>query len=148
MTPSPVAPHAKRIQADIGLAFSTVLWGSTFVVVKTSLDHCSVFLFLALRFTLAAIVMALWRPEFFRQIERDEIFAGIRLGFFMFGGYAFQTAGLEYTSASNSGFVTGSSVVLVPLLFGLFWGHRLTVWAYAGALAAGIGLYYLTIPVE
>jgi len=138
--------HANRFRADLGLAFCTVLWGSTFVVVKSSLDHASVFLFLALRFTLAAFVMALWRLAVFRNIEREEIFAGIRLGFFMFGGYAFQTAGLQYTTASNSGFVTGSSVVLVPLLFGLLWGHRLTPWVYAGALAAGVGLYYLTIP--
>jgi drug/metabolite transporter (DMT)-like permease len=148
MTTSGAAPFPKRIQADLGLTFCTILWGSTFVVVKNSLDHSSVFLFLALRFTLAGILMALWRPRIFYSIERDEIFAGLRLGFFMFAGYAFQTAGLQYTSASNSGFVTGSSVVLVPLLFGLFWGHRLTAWVYAGALAAGFGLYYLTIPVE
>src|SRR5690349_15772707 len=138
----------KRLRADLGLAFCTVLWGSTFVVVKSSLDHCSLFLFLALRFTLAGIVMALWRPHVFRSLAREEIFAGLRLGFFMFGGYAFQTAGLQYTTASNSGFVTGSSVVLVPILFGLFWGHRFTAWVYAGALAAGFGLYYLTIPNE
>jgi drug/metabolite transporter (DMT)-like permease len=143
-----IAHPNRRLRADLGLAFCTILWGSTFVVVKSSLDHSSVFLFLALRFTLAGIVMALWRPQIFRSVEREEIFAGLRLGFFMFGGYAFQTAGLRYTSASNSGFVTGSSVVLVPLLFGLFWGHRLTAWVYAGALAAGFGLYYLTIPGE
>jgi len=141
-------PQNKRLSADLGLMFCTILWGSTFVVVKNSLDHSSVFLFLALRFTLAGLLMAAWRPRVFFLIERDEIFAGLRLGFFMFAGYAFQTAGLQYTSASNSGFVTGSSVVLVPLLFGIFWGHRLTAWVYAGALAAGFGLYYLTIPAE
>jgi len=140
-------PNKKRLRADLGLAFCTVLWGSTFVVVKNSLDHSSVFLFLALRFTVAAAAMSVWRPKVFRTVEREEIFAGLRLGFFMFCGYAFQTAGLQYTTASNSGFVTGSSVVLVPLLFALFWGHRLTAWVYAGALAAGFGLYYLTIPV-
>jgi len=138
----------KKLRADVGLAFCTILWGSTFVVVKNSLDDSSVFLFLALRFTLAGIVMALWRPHVFRSLAREEIFAGLRLGFFMFGGYAFQTAGLQYTTASNSGFVTGSSVVLVPILFGLFWGHRFTSWVYAGALSAGLGLYYLTIPNE
>ena len=138
----------KRLRADLGLAFCTVLWGSTFVVVKNSLDHSSVFLFLALRFTLAGLLMAIWRPRIFQTVEREEIFAGLRLGFFMFAGYAFQTAGLQYTTAANSGFVTGSSVVLVPLLFGIFWGHRLTSWVYAGALAAGFGLYYLTIPAE
>jgi drug/metabolite transporter (DMT)-like permease len=142
------APPPKRIQADLGLTFCTILWGSTFVVVKNSLDHSSVFLFLALRFTLAGLLMAAWRPRVFFFVEREEIFAGLRLGFFMFAGYAFQTAGLQYTSASNSGFVTGSSVVLVPLLFGIFWGHRLTTWVYGGALAAGFGLYYLTIPAE
>lgn len=146
MTTSAASPSSKRVQADLGLMFCTILWGSTFVVVKNSLDHSSVFLFLALRFTLAGMIMALWRPRVFFSIEREEIFAGLRLGFFMFAGYAFQTAGLQYTSASNSGFVTGSSVVLVPLLFGIFWGHRLTAWVYAGALAAGFGLYYLTIP--
>src|SRR5579859_6021421 len=139
---------SKRVRADLGLAFCTILWGSTFVVVKNSLDHSSVFLFLALRFTFAAAMMAIWRPAVFRSVEREEVFAGMRLGFFMFGGYAFQTAGLQYTTASNSGFVTGSSVVLVPLLFALFWGHRLTAWVYTGALAAGFGLYYLTIPTE
>ena len=148
MTGSSASPPTqnKRLHADLALAFATFLWGSTFVVVKSSLDHVSVFLFIALRFTLAAAIMALWRPRVFRSLQREEIFAGMRLGFFMFGGYAFQTAGLQYTSASNSGFVTGSSVVLVPILFALFWGHRLTSWVYAGALAAGFGLYYLTIP--
>jgi len=144
----PARAQNKRLRADLALAFATFLWGSTFVVVKSSLDHASVFLFLALRFTLAGAFMALWRPHVFRSLDREQIFAGMRLGFFMFGGYAFQTAGLQYTTASNSGFVTGSSVVLVPLLFALFWGRRLTAWVYAGAVAAGFGLYYLTVPAS
>src|SRR5215471_3605797 len=138
----------KRIRADLGLAFCTVLWGSTFVVVKNSLDHSSVFLFLALRFTVAAAVMSVWRPAVFRNVEREEVFAGLRLGFFMFCGYAFQTAGLQYTTASNSGFITGSSVVLVPLILVLFWGKRATVWIYLATIAAAAGLYFLTIPAS
>ena len=74
------------------------------MVVKNSLDRSSVLVFLALRFTLAGICMALFRPRIFRLTQREEVFAGVRLGFFMFGGYAFQTAGLRYTTASNSGF--------------------------------------------
>jgi drug/metabolite transporter (DMT)-like permease len=124
------------------------LWGSTFVVVKNSLDHSSVFLFLALRFTLAGICMLAFRPRVFRALRRDEIFAGVRLGFFMFCGYAFQTAGLRYTTASNSGFITGSSVVLVPLILVLFWGKRVTLWVYFGTVAAGAGLYFLTVPAS
>ncbi len=91
--------------------------------------------------------MAIFRPGVFRVLQREEIFAGIRLGFFMFCGYAFQTAGLRYTSASNSGFITGSSVVLVPLILALFWGKRVTLWVYFGTTAAAAGLYFLTVPI-
>jgi drug/metabolite transporter (DMT)-like permease len=136
-----------RLRAELALAFCTLLWGSTFVVVKNSLDHASVFLFLALRFTLAGVCMAGFRPRVFRDLQREELFAGVRLGFFMFCGYAFQTAGLRYTTASNSGFITGSSVVLVPLILALFWGKRLSMWVNFGTIAAATGLYFLTVPV-
>jgi drug/metabolite transporter (DMT)-like permease len=135
------------LRAELALVFCTLLWGSTFVVVKNSLDHSSVFVFLALRFSLAGIVMATFRPQVFRVLRREEIFAGVRLGSFMFCGYAFQTAGLRYTTASNSGFITGSSVVLVPLILALFWGKRVTLWVYFGTIAAAAGLYFLTVPV-
>lgn len=137
-----------RLRAELALAFCTLLWGSTFVVVKNSLSYASVFVFLALRFTLAGTFMAVFRPGVFRALQREEIFAGLRLGFFLFCGYAFQTAGLQYTTASNSGFITGSSVVLVPLILVLFWGKKATVWVYLATIAAAAGLYFLTIPAS
>jgi drug/metabolite transporter (DMT)-like permease len=138
----------KRLRADLSLALCSLLWGATFVVVKSSLDYSSVFVFLAARFSLAAILMAAFRPGVFRTLKREELLAGAALGFFMFGGYAFQTAGLQFTTPAKSGFVTGSSVVLVPLLLGLFWGRRLTAWVYCGVFAAVFGLYFLTVPAE
>jgi drug/metabolite transporter (DMT)-like permease len=140
------AAGLNRLRAELALAFCTLLWGATFVVVKNCLDQSSVFVFLAARFSLAGLCMAVFRPAALRILEREEIFAGVRLGFFMFCGYAFQTAGLRYTTASNSGFITGSSVVLVPLILALFWGKRLTFWVYFGTLAAAAGLYFLTVP--
>jgi len=142
-----VPAASNRLRAELALAFCTLLWGATFVVVKNCLEHSSVFVFLAVRFSLAGLCMAVFRPAALRVLAREEIFAGIRLGFFMFGGYAFQTAGLRYTTASNSGFITGSSVVLVPLILALFWGKRATFWVYFGTVAAGGGLYFLTVPV-
>ena len=85
----------KRLRADLSLAFCSLLWGATFVVVKNSLGYSSVFVFLAARFTLAAVLMAAFRPHVFRTLNRAELLAGAALGFFMFGGYAFQTAGLQ-----------------------------------------------------
>jgi drug/metabolite transporter (DMT)-like permease len=92
--------------------------------------------------------MAVYRAKALRAVKREELLAGIALGVFMFGGYAFQTAGLLYTTPAKSGFVTGSSVVLVPLLLAIFWRKHLARWAYGGALCAVIGLYFLTVPVE
>jgi drug/metabolite transporter (DMT)-like permease len=112
----------KRIKADLALAFCSLVWGVTFVVVKNALHYASVFVFLAERFTLAAGLMAMFRPKVIARLDSQEIFAGMRLAFFMFAGYAFQTTGLQFTTASHSGFVTGSSVVLVPVLLGIFWG--------------------------
>jgi len=138
----------RRFRADLSLAFCSLLWGATFVVVKNSLDYSSVFVFLAARFTLAAFLMAAFRPRVFRTLKREELLAGAALGFFMFAGYAFQTAGLQHTTPAKSGFVTGSSVVLVLLLLGIFWGRRLTLWVYGGVFAAVFGLYFLTVPAE
>jgi len=138
----------RRQKADLALMFCSLIWGVTFVVVKNALDHSSVFIFLAVRFTIASIIMAGLQAPIIREIESQEVFAGMRLAFFMFAGYGFQTAGLQYTTASNSGFVTGSSVVLVPLLLTIFWGRRLTKWIYLGAFAALVGLYFLTVPAE
>jgi len=138
----------RKLKADLSLMFCSLIWGVTFVVVKTGLDLSSPFVFLAVRFTIAAALMALFRPRVLGRIQRAEIFPGMRLAFFMFCGYCFQTVGLQYTTAANSGFVTGSSVVLVPLLLAIFWGRMLTKWIYAGAFAALIGLYFLTVPAE
>jgi drug/metabolite transporter (DMT)-like permease len=137
---------SRRARADLSLAFCSLLWGATFVVVKNALDHSSVFIFLAVRFTVAGLLMVAWSPRVLRQFEREYLFAGLRLGCFMFLGYAFQTARLQYTTPAKSGFVTGSSVVLVPLLLALFWGKRLSWGAYLGAFVAVLGLYFLTIP--
>jgi drug/metabolite transporter (DMT)-like permease len=138
----------QKPKADLALMFCSLIWGVTFVVVKNALEESSVFLFLAVRFTIATVIMAFLQMQVIRRIEPQEIFAGMRLAFFMFAGYCFQTAGLQYTTAANSGFVTGSSVVLVPLLLAVFWGRRLTKWIYGGAFAALIGLYFLTVPAE
>ena len=140
--------NSRRRQADLSLMFCSLIWGVTFVVVKNSLEQSSVFLFLAVRFSIAVVIMAMLQAKIIGRIEPQEIFAGMRLAFFMFAGYGFQTAGLQYTTASNSGFVTGSSVVLVPLLLAVFWGRSLTRWIYVGAFAALIGLYLLTVPAE
>jgi len=70
------------------------------------------------------------------------------VGLFMFGGYAFQTAGIARTTASKSAFITGLSVVFVPIFLAVFWRKKIGAWAWLGAAASFVGLYYLTVPPE
>lgn len=139
---------SKRVRADLALLFCSLVWGGTFIVVKDALADVSIFTYLAVRFALSAAVMAIlfWRT--LRAIDGRTIWAGAQIGFFMFGGYAFQTTGLKFTTASKAAFITGSSVVLVPIFLAAFGRRRINVWVWLGALSALVGLYFLMIPPE
>jgi drug/metabolite transporter (DMT)-like permease len=117
-------------------------------MVKDALRDISVFLYIAIRFGLAATVMGVlfWRSV--RSLSPRAVCAGAQIGLFMLGGYIFQTAGLKYTTPSKAAFITGSSVVLVPLLLAAFGLRRITSWIWMGAIAAFAGLYLLTVPQE
>src|SRR5579863_754239 len=83
-----------------------------------------------------------------RKMTREEAWAGIQVGLFMAGGYAFQTAGIARTTPSKAAFITGLSVVLVPVFLAAFWRKKIGVLAWGGAAASFLGLYFLTVPVE
>lgn len=137
----------RRIQADLSLAFCSLIWGATFVLVKDALADASVFVFLAMRFVLAAVTLALIYRAAVRRLDRAAFAAGAALGWFMFSGYALQTIGLQFTTPSKAAFITGSSVVMVPVLHALIGRRRAGLWVWAGAIAALGGLYFLTVPV-
>lgn len=137
----------QRLKADLALTFCCLIWGATFVVVKQALDHASVFVFMATRFVLAALLMALIYRATLRKLDRATVRAGAQIGFFMFSGYIFQTIGLKFTSPSKAAFITGFGIVFVPLLLAVFWGRRINAWVLGGAFAALVGLYYLSVPV-
>jgi drug/metabolite transporter (DMT)-like permease len=137
---------SRRLQADLSLALCTLFWGATFVVVTGALAHASTFAFLAARFSVASLLMVpvFWKS--LRGLHRAEVWAGAQIGFFMFSGYALQTLGLLHTTPSKSAFITGSSVVLVPVLMALFWARRVNAWVWLGAGATAAGLYFITVP--
>lgn len=135
----------KRLLADLALGLCALIWGTTFVVIKDALADISVMAYLALRFGLAAVVMAAiyWRA--LRKLRLPAASAGAQIGIFMFGGYVFQIAGLKYTTPSKAAFVTGTFVVFVPILLALFGRRRIAIWIWFGAAAAFAGLYFLTV---
>ena len=117
-------------------------------MVKDALADISVFGYLAARFVLGALPMIWIYREDLRKLTRDEAWAGVQVGLFMFGGYAFQTAGIARTTPSKAAFITGLSVVLVPVFLAAFWRKKIGAWAWGGAAASFAGLYFLTVPMQ
>jgi drug/metabolite transporter (DMT)-like permease len=139
---------SKRLRADLALVICTMIWGATFVVIKDALADISVIALLAIRFSLAAVMMAIiyWRSV--RALTWPAVWAGAQIGFFMFAGYMFQTGGLKLTTPSKAAFITGMFVVFVPLILAIFGRRRVSVWIWIGAIAALSGLYFLSVPPE
>ncbi|HKI77726.1 MAG TPA: DMT family transporter [Ignavibacteriaceae bacterium] len=105
----------KKYAGDGALLLTTLLWGVTFVVIKSSLENVSPLLFVSLRFSLAALIIL---PFIFGVIKistRQAIIGGVILGLLNFAGFATQTIGLNFTSATKSGFITGTFVVFTPI---------------------------------
>lgn len=101
------------------MVIAAILWGGTFVVIKLALDSVPPFLFLAVRFWLAGIItLFLYRKTLFSKSNRrwDYILPAFFVACSALLGYAFQTIGLVYTTATQSGFMTGAYVIFVPLL--------------------------------
>ena len=132
-----------RRLAEVALIGIAAVWGLTFVMVQDAIALLPTMAFLAYRFIPAALIVALifWRP--LRELPAAGWRAGLLMGVFLAGGYIFQTLGLEETSASNTGFITGLFVVLTPVLGAVFLGHRISTTAWVAAGVAMLGLWLL-----
>jgi drug/metabolite transporter (DMT)-like permease len=133
-------------KVDCSLVAVALVWGSTFVLVKQALADVSTLLFLTLRFSIAALVLALiFRHEFRAPSAWASLRRGAFAGIFLFSGYILQTAGLKYTSASKAGFITGLYVPLVPLIGGLLHQKLPHISELVGIAIACAGMFFLTV---
>ncbi len=139
--------RAPRVRADLALLGVAAVWGATFVMVKDALGSVGPFTFLGLRFTLATLLLAPLLLSGRRQAawRRPVVAAGLLAGFALFAGYAFQTVGLQFTTPARAAFITGLSVVIVPLLAALGFGRRVPGGAWAGVALAAAGLALLSL---
>jgi drug/metabolite transporter (DMT)-like permease len=132
---------SKRGRAEMALIGVTIIWGATFVVVKSALAEVSTFVFLTLRFWVAALTLIL---IYRKDIRRAGLGAGIFAGSLLFFAYVFQTLGLELTSPSKSAFLTGLSIPLVPFVSSIVYKQRPRPLEVVGILVASIGMALLT----
>ena len=120
----------------------TAVWGVTFVQVKDAVALYPLFAFLAIRFAIATLTLAVPGTRRVLSLGPAGIGAGALLGLLLAAGYVLQTAGLERTTVSSTGFVTGMYVVLTPLLALVLFRSRIApaAWAGVGVSTAGLAL--------
>jgi drug/metabolite transporter (DMT)-like permease len=128
----------------LALVAVTAVWGITFVQVKDAVELYPLFAFLALRFAIATVALALPAALRPRTLGRTGVGAGSLLGLLLGGGYALQTAGLERTTVSSTGFITGLYVVFTPLIAVLLLRSPIGAGAWAGVALSVVGLAMLS----
>lgn len=136
---------SKQIKADLALLAVAIGWGASFILTKNALSTLATYNFLAIRFIIAFVTSSIIFYKNMLKLDRNTLKYGFLIGTILFAGYALQTMGLNYTTASKSAFITGFSVVLVPLISALFLKKVPERNAVIGAVMALVGLGFLTL---
>jgi drug/metabolite transporter (DMT)-like permease len=152
----------RHVEWELALIGVTAVWGATFPIVKCAVSRCpdvhgglglatierptTPFMFLSLRFALAALVVGAVSIHALRGLTRRQALIGFAIGLALCAGYVFQTFGLQRTSASNAGFITGLYVVLTPILGAAVLRRFPSIATGTGALLAAAGLLLLAAP--
>lgn len=134
------------LKSNLLLVLAAVIWGSTFVAQKIGMGTIGPFWFTAIRFSLGIMVVLplAWREPVTHPLKPRHYLTGISIGLLLFTGINLQQVGLQFTSLANAGFITGTSVVLVPLI-GLALGHRYRLNVWCGVALSVVGLYLISV---
>lgn len=130
--------------AVLALVLVTAVWGVTFVQVKDAVALYPLFAFLAVRFWIATLTLAVPGLPRVRSLGRPGFVGGAFLGLLLAAGYTLQTAGLERTTVSSTGFITGMYVVLTPLIALVLVRSRIGLSVWGGVALSTIGLAMLS----
>lgn len=134
-----------QLFAKLALFAATLIWGSSFVLVKNTVEILPPNFFVMLRFIIAAVFLNAAFYKRFRNMDKKYIGQGAVAGFFLFCAYCFQTIGISGTTPGKNAFLTTVYCVIVPFLFWLTNKNRPDGYNISAALIcmAGIGLVSL-----
>lgn len=135
----------KEHLADISLVFVSLIWGSSFIIVKDTLIYLNEYFLLFVRFAIATGILGLYLLlKKINPFKYDILKEGAILGLILFIGLGTQTIGLKYTTATNSAFITGLYIVLTPIFTVLLFKKYPKVWNIFAVILATLGLFLLT----
>ena len=132
-----------KIKAEFILLGVVIIWGYTFPVIKNILNVIPPFTFLTYRFFLAFSIIYLIFRKRLKRIDLLTIKKGFLIGLFLFLGYFGQTVGTQFTTATKTAFITGISVVIVPIISYFWIREKIYRNSVIGVLLAMIGLWLM-----
>lgn len=135
----------KSILADMSLFLVAIVWGGGFVAVKDALNTIAPFYIVAIRFIIATLLLCIVFWKKIKIITKKDIKAGFIVGIFLFGGFATQTVGLQYTTPGKQAFLTATYVVIVPFLSWVINKKRPDGYSIIAAFITLIGIGMLSL---
>lgn len=134
----------KQLKADLAIFSITIIWGSSFIVMKNISEDIPAYAYLAMRFLVASIILTVIFNMNLKGINLSSIMRGSLIGLMLYAGMMLQVLGLKTTTASNSAFITGLCVIMVPVISVFLLKKRPPVNAVLGVFLAAAGLFFLT----
>ena len=139
-------------KGSIMLILCSLIWGMAFIAQSTAAESIGPFTFVFLRFAISSIVLfAIYplirkkdAPKMDKPMKKRYLALGGVLGVILFTACALQQAGIAYTTAANSGFITALYIVMIPIIT-LFMGKKVGKLVWVGVVVALIGLFLLCI---
>lgn len=135
----------KTSWAALALIAVAISWGAAFVLMKDAIANQPFYDFLAIRFTLAALVLLVFRPKVVKSFDKTTVKHGLILGALLAVAYFTQTIGLELASAAITGFITGLYVVLVPIFAWVLYRTKVNKRLVLGVILATAALALISI---
>lgn len=134
----------KSLKADLALLVVTVFWGAGFPATKIAIQTIPPFYHIGLRFIIASLLLSMIFYKKLKELNREIVRPALVLSSLLFATYAFQTVGIQFTTASKSGFFAGLAVLIVPIFAVFYQKTRLELKTVIGVLLATLGLYLLS----
>ena len=138
-------PPRRAGLATVALMAVTIAWGTTYVMSKALVDVMPVSSFLFWRFAIATLALIVLAPRAVLRLSGRDLRRALLVGAALAAGFGLQSFGLQLTTATSSGFVTGMFVVLTPLVAGVLFGDRIPARAWLGIALAVVGLAALSL---
>jgi len=134
----------KSLKADLALLLVTIFWGAGFPATKIALQTMTPYYHIGIRFAVASLLLSLLFFKKLRNLNKSLIKPALILSSLLFATYAFKTVGIQYTTASKSGFFSGLAVLIVPLFSIFYQKTKLELKTIISVVTATLGLFLLS----